>query len=62
VRVYVPHGHASLRYGLAYLARNPRRIRWLVRDLVLRTGRALPPPLVTRGDVRQRGPTETRSR
>jgi proline dehydrogenase len=62
VRVYVPHGHASLRYGLAYLARNPRRIWWLVRDLVLRRRRALPPPLAPRGAARQRGPTETRSR
>jgi proline dehydrogenase len=62
VRVYVPHGHASLRYGLAYLARNPRRIWWLVRDLLLRRRRALPPPLATRGDAPQRGPTETRSR
>jgi proline dehydrogenase len=62
VRVYVPHGHASLRYGLAYLARNPRRIWWLARDLALRRRRALPPPLPTRGAVPQRGPTDTRSR
>ena len=62
VRVYVPHGHASLRYGLAYLARNPRRIWWLVRDLVLRRRRALPPPLAPREAAAQRGPTETRSR
>ena len=39
-RVYVPHGHASLRYGLAYLGRNPRRIWWLARDLLLRRRRA----------------------
>jgi proline dehydrogenase len=62
VRVYVPHGHASLRYGLAYLRRNPRRVWWLVRDLVLRRRRALPPPLAPRGGAPQRGPTETRSR
>jgi proline dehydrogenase len=45
VRVYVPYGHASLRYGIQFLRRNPRRIRWLARDLVLRRRRATPPPL-----------------
>jgi proline dehydrogenase len=35
VRMYVPYGHVSLRYGLAFLARNPRRVRWLARDLLL---------------------------
>jgi proline dehydrogenase len=44
-RVYVPYGHASLRYGLGYLRRNPRRIKWLARDLVLRRRRTVPPPL-----------------
>lgn len=44
VRVYVPYGHASLRYGLQYLRRNPRRIWWLARDLLLRRRRAGPPP------------------
>jgi proline dehydrogenase len=39
VRVYVPYGRASLRYGLAYLGRNPRRVWWLARDLVLRRRR-----------------------
>ena len=62
VRVYVPHGHASLRYGLAYLARNPRRVWWLARDLLLRRRRALPPPLAAGGESSQRGPIETRSR
>ncbi len=61
VRVYVPHGHASLRYGLAYLGRNPRRVWWLARDLVLRR-RAAPPPLAPRAGPPQRGPIETRSR
>ena len=42
-RVYIPYGHASLRYGLAYLRRNPRRIWWLVRDLLLRGRRTTPP-------------------
>ena len=45
VRVYVPYGHASLRYGLQFLRRNPRRVWWLVRDLLLRRDRATPPPL-----------------
>jgi proline dehydrogenase len=45
VRVYVPYGHASLRYGLQFLRRNPRRLWWLMRDLVLRRRRATPPPL-----------------
>jgi proline dehydrogenase len=45
VRVYVPYGHASLRYGLQFLRRNPRRVWWLVRDLLLRRRRAMPPPL-----------------
>jgi proline dehydrogenase len=53
-RVYVPYGHASLRYGLGYLRRNPRRAWWLARDLVLRRRRAPPPPYG--------GPIETRSR
>lgn len=44
VRVYVPYGHASLRYGLQFLRRNPRRVWWLVRDLLLRRRRATPPP------------------
>jgi proline dehydrogenase len=44
-RVYVPYGHASLRYGIGYLRRNPRRIWWLVRDLASRRDRATPPPL-----------------
>lgn len=60
-RVYVPHGHASLRYGLAYLGRNPRRIWWLARDLLLRRRRA-PPPLAPPAGAPQRGPIETRSR
>jgi proline dehydrogenase len=54
VRVYVPYGHASLRYGLGYLRRNPRRVWWLARDLLLRRRRAKPPVY--------RGPIETRSR
>jgi proline dehydrogenase len=54
-RVYVPYGHASLRYGIGYLRRNPRRIRWLARDLLLRRRRAFPPALY-------RGPTDTRPR
>lgn len=45
VRVYVPYGHASLRYGLGYLRRNPRRLWWLVRDLLLRRRRATPPAI-----------------
>ena len=45
VRVYVPYGHASLRYGLQFLRRNPRRIWWLIRDLVLRRRRSTPPRL-----------------
>jgi proline dehydrogenase len=44
-RVYVPYGHASLRYGLGYLRRNPRRIGWLARDLLLRNRGTLPPAL-----------------
>jgi proline dehydrogenase len=44
VRVYVPYGRASLRYGLAYLGRNPRRVWLLVRDLVLRRRRRKLPP------------------
>ena len=44
VRIYVPYGHASLRYGLQFLRRNPRRIWWLIRDLALRRRRAMPPP------------------
>jgi proline dehydrogenase len=47
VRVYVPYGHASLRYGLQFLRRNPRRVWWLIRDLALRRRRATPPPLET---------------
>ena len=43
-RVYVPYGHASLRYGLGYLRRNPRRVWWLARDLLFRRRRATPPP------------------
>ena len=54
VRVYVPYGHASLRYGVGYLRRNPRRVWWLARDLLLRRRRALPPSY--------RGPISTRSR
>jgi proline dehydrogenase len=46
VRVYVPYGHASLRYGLRFLRRNPRRIWWLMRDLALRRRRATPPAIV----------------
>ncbi len=42
LRMYVPYGHASLRYGLAYLARDPRRVRWLARDLLLGKRRAMP--------------------
>ena len=53
-RVYVPYGHASLRYGLGYLRRNPRRVWWLARDLLFRRRRATPPPY--------RGATEMRSR
>jgi proline dehydrogenase len=45
VRVYVPYGHASLRYGIGYLRRNPRRVWWLARDLASRRRRALPPVL-----------------
>jgi proline dehydrogenase len=51
VRVYVPYGHASLRYGIRFLRRNPRRIWWLFRDLALRRRRATPPPI-----RRARGP------
>ena len=57
-----PHGHASLRYGLAYLARNPRRVWWLARDLLLRRRRAPSSPSRTGTESPQRGPTETRSR
>jgi proline dehydrogenase len=46
VRVYVPYGQASLRYGVAYLRRNPRRVGWLLRDLLLRRRRTTPPLLV----------------
>jgi proline dehydrogenase len=56
VRVYVPYGHASLRYGLGYLRRNPRRVWWLVRDLLLRRRRATPPAIEP-----QRGPSAARS-
>jgi proline dehydrogenase len=45
VRVYVPYGHASLRYGLQFLRRNPRRTWWLIRDLALRRRRSTPPAL-----------------
>jgi proline dehydrogenase len=61
-RVYVPYGQASLRYGLGYLRRNPRRVWWLARDLALRRQRRIPPALVPSAPVLQRGPTETRSR
>jgi hypothetical protein len=59
--VYVPYGHASLRYGIAYLRRNPRRVWWLARDLASRRRRALPPALGRRSPPPQRG-IETRSR
>jgi proline dehydrogenase len=35
VRMYVPYGEASLRYGLPHLARDPRHVGWLARDLLL---------------------------
>jgi proline dehydrogenase len=42
VRAYVPYGHASLRYGLRFLRRNPRRTWWLARDLALGRRRVTP--------------------
>jgi proline dehydrogenase len=59
MRIYVPYGQGSLRYGPADLARDPRRIRWLARDLLRR-----PPEQSSRPPRRrfgsERGPSSAR--
>lgn len=64
VRVYIPYGHASLRYGIGYLRRNPRRVLWLARDLAFPRPRAIPrapvPGASASSDQRRRSDTRPR--